>query len=130
MTERPDGLNQKDVKVSISDYFANERTYLAWLRTGIATIGLGFVVARFGLVLKALTGISISEATFDLSSVLGIILVAAGELMVLLSFKRFAGNQARIRAGSYEPSSGAELAISTVIFVVALLLIADLLLTL
>lgn len=32
-------------------YFAAERTLLAWLRTGIAVIGLGFVVARFGLFL-------------------------------------------------------------------------------
>ncbi|MFY8202182.1 MAG: YidH family protein, partial [Pirellula staleyi] len=32
-------------------YFAAERTLLAWLRTGIAIIGLGFLVARFGLFL-------------------------------------------------------------------------------
>jgi putative membrane protein len=32
-------------------FFASERTLLAWLRTGIAIIGLGFVVSRFGLFL-------------------------------------------------------------------------------
>jgi uncharacterized membrane protein YidH (DUF202 family) len=31
---------------------ANERTFLAWLRTCIAIVGLGFVVARFGLFLR------------------------------------------------------------------------------
>lgn len=30
-------------------FFASERTLLAWLRTGVALIGLGFVVSRFGL---------------------------------------------------------------------------------
>ena len=35
-------------------YFAAERTHLAWLRTAIALIGLGFVVARFGLFLRVL----------------------------------------------------------------------------
>lgn len=30
-------------------YFAAERTLLAWIRTGIAIMGLGFVIARFGL---------------------------------------------------------------------------------
>jgi putative membrane protein len=35
-------------------YFAAERTLLAWVRTGLATIGLGFVVARFGLFLRML----------------------------------------------------------------------------
>jgi putative membrane protein len=33
-------------------YFAAERTLLAWLRTGIGIIGLGFVIARFGLFLR------------------------------------------------------------------------------
>ena len=32
--------------------FAGERTLLAWMRTGLALMGLGFVVARFGLFLR------------------------------------------------------------------------------
>jgi putative membrane protein len=35
-------------------YFAAERTLLAWLRTGIAIMAFGFVVARFGLFLRVL----------------------------------------------------------------------------
>lgn len=37
-----------------SDYLAAERTLLAWIRTGLALMGFGFVVARFGLFLEAL----------------------------------------------------------------------------
>ena len=33
-------------------YFAGERTLLAWIRTGLALMGFGFVVARFGLFLR------------------------------------------------------------------------------
>jgi putative membrane protein len=33
----------------LRDYLAEERTFLAWIRTGIALMGFGFVVARFGL---------------------------------------------------------------------------------
>lgn len=36
-------------------FFASERTLLAWLRTGIAIVGLGFVVSRFGLFLHLIT---------------------------------------------------------------------------
>jgi inner membrane protein YidH len=36
---------------SPADYFAAERTFLAWIRTGLALMGFGFVVARFGLFL-------------------------------------------------------------------------------
>jgi len=38
----------------LSDYLAAERTFLAWIRTGLALMGFGFVVARFGLFLQAL----------------------------------------------------------------------------
>jgi putative membrane protein len=39
-------------------YFATERTLLAWVRTGLAMMGFGFVVARFGLFLQELAGAS------------------------------------------------------------------------
>jgi len=35
-------------------YFAAERTFLAWLRTGATVMAFGFVVARFGLFLRVL----------------------------------------------------------------------------
>ncbi len=39
-------------RVDLSDYLAAERTLLAWIRTGLALMGFGFVVARFGLFLE------------------------------------------------------------------------------
>ena len=36
-------------RAALSDYLAAERTLLAWIRTGLALMGFGFVVARFGL---------------------------------------------------------------------------------
>jgi putative membrane protein len=44
-------------------YLAAERTLLAWVRTGLAMMGFGFVVARFGLFLRELA------ATRDLATV-------------------------------------------------------------
>jgi putative membrane protein len=41
-------------RAGLSDYLAAERTLLAWIRTGLALMGFGFVVARFGLFLKEL----------------------------------------------------------------------------
>ncbi len=38
----------------VRDHLANERTFLAWLRTSLALIGLGFVLARMGLFLDDL----------------------------------------------------------------------------
>ncbi|MGC1676798.1 MAG: DUF202 domain-containing protein [Candidatus Binataceae bacterium] len=41
-------------QATASDYLAAERTFLAWIRTGLALMGFGFVVARFGLFLRAI----------------------------------------------------------------------------
>jgi len=59
---------------------AAERTFLAWLRTGIALMGFGFVVARFGLFLRE---ISASQAAIALpysgfSLPVGILLITLG----------------------------------------------------
>ena len=45
----PSGSGQR---AALSDYLAAERTLLAWIRTGLALMGFGFVVARFGLFLQ------------------------------------------------------------------------------
>ncbi len=37
--------------------FAGERTLLAWIRTGLAMMGFGFVVARFGLFLREIAAV-------------------------------------------------------------------------
>ncbi|HXW62597.1 MAG TPA: DUF202 domain-containing protein [Candidatus Acidoferrales bacterium] len=54
----------KQIKgASAIDYLAAERTFLAWIRTGITFMGFGFVVARFGLFLERLA--LIAPATRD-----------------------------------------------------------------
>ncbi|HET9869812.1 MAG TPA: DUF202 domain-containing protein, partial [bacterium] len=48
MKPRVPGSTANDPRI----YWAKERTFLAWLRTGLALMGFGFVVARFGLFLR------------------------------------------------------------------------------
>ena len=59
-------------------YFAAERTMLAWLRTGIAIMAFGFVVARFGLFLRLLQAQGGPPTGSGLSPYLGSALVALG----------------------------------------------------
>ena len=58
-------------------FFAAERTLLAWLRTSIGLIGLGFVVARFGLFLQ-LVRTNTDPAPHLPSAILGVVLSLTG----------------------------------------------------
>jgi len=67
-------------------FFAAERTLLAWVRSGLTVMALGFVVARFGLFLTLLAASSVSPVRSrhpEWSSALGIALVTLGAGAVL-----------------------------------------------
>jgi putative membrane protein len=71
-------------------YFAAERTLLAWQRTSIALMGLGFVIERFGLFIKLMNldaNITDSQSTVSLYIGVGFILI--GAITALLSAIQF-----------------------------------------
>jgi putative membrane protein len=73
-------------------FFAAERTLLAWVRTGIGVIGLGFVVARFGLFLHLVSGETPSADDHSASSMLGVFFIALGSVgmgAAIVQFLRF-----------------------------------------
>jgi uncharacterized protein (DUF302 family)/uncharacterized membrane protein YidH (DUF202 family) len=78
----------------VRDHLAAERTFLAWIRTGIALMGFGFVVARFGLFLQQLRAVQgfVSPQSHTISLWIGTALIAAGIVTNVLS----AGNHARL----------------------------------
>jgi len=74
-------------KAAVADYLAAERTLLAWVRTGLALMGFGFVVARFGLFLQQLAAVehTRSEQSYGLSLWFGTALITAGVIVNLSS---------------------------------------------
>jgi uncharacterized protein (DUF302 family)/uncharacterized membrane protein YidH (DUF202 family) len=74
-------------KAALSDYLAAERTLLAWVRTGLALMGFGFVVARFGLFLQELQTVqkSISAQSYGQSLWFGTALIAVGVIVNLFA---------------------------------------------
>jgi putative membrane protein len=89
------------------EHQANERTFLAWLRTAIALIGFGFAIARFGLFLQELqnaidsqTGLTRSPVS---SQALGIGLVGLGILLIALAIWRYNQVLWQIERGDYHP---------------------------
>jgi len=78
-----DASTEMRQKADLRDYLAAERTLLAWIRTGLALMGFGFVVARFGLFLQQLQVIqqSSSAQSYGLSLWFGTALIAAGVIV-------------------------------------------------
>jgi putative membrane protein len=78
-------------------------------------MGLGFVVARFGLFLRQLaleSGLPVShEPSLSISRPLGLLLVAAGILAMVLSTVRYFRARSQIEAGRYEPEAFAEIVV-------------------
>lgn len=67
-------------------FFAAERTLLAWQRTAIALIGLGFVIERFGLFMRLVTqGAPLPPAHTYTSLIFGVFFLLAGAIVALLS---------------------------------------------
>jgi uncharacterized membrane protein YidH (DUF202 family) len=66
---------------------ANDRTYLAWLRTGIALFGLGFVVAKFALIVQP-DATPLSNR--DLYSTVGVLIVLSGAALVVVGYVQHA----------------------------------------
>lgn len=83
------------------DHAANERTFLAWVRTAIAVMAFGFLVERFNLFLQ-IAGQSLGRklvVTGTLASdIVGLVLIVAGALMVLAAMVRFVANRRAIIA--------------------------------
>jgi len=72
-------------------FFAAERTMLAWLRTGLAVIGVGFLVARFGLFLRMLQNPSVDVSPPTASTLIGVGFVCLGAGMIAISAWQHSG---------------------------------------
>jgi putative membrane protein len=73
------------------EYLANERTFLAWIRTAIAVVSLGFVVARFSLWLRQMTEASHAPVPHlrGISLPMGEVLMVFGACLSFLAAWRY-----------------------------------------
>ncbi|MFD0793450.1 YidH family protein [Mucilaginibacter litoreus] len=96
-------------KASASDHLANERTFLAWIRTSIALMGFGFVVVKFSLFVKqlslAVTGQVAPTPVKGFSGVIGMCLVAIGALTALIGYLRYKRIEKQLLNAHFYPQS-------------------------
>ena len=90
------------------EHQANERTFLAWLRTSIALIGFGLTISRFGLFLHELqtnlTQQNNVTHSFITSQTIGISLVIVGIIIIILAVWRYNQVFQQIEQANYQPN--------------------------
>jgi putative membrane protein len=86
-------------------YFAAERTFLAWIRTGLGLMGIGFAVSRFGLFLRQITAAEshLPTRSTGLSLWSGVALVALGVLVNLIAVYRHIQLVHQLSSGTWQP---------------------------
>jgi putative membrane protein len=115
---------------NFSDHAANERTFLAWVRTAIAVMAFGFVVERFGLFLAtaaaAIGGHVAAHPAPRFSGIAGLALIVLGMVIVAVAAVRFIATAKEIDDPQPVPGPGSrfDLALAALLFLLGLSLTA------
>lgn len=118
---------------NLKDHLANERTFLAWMRTSIGIMAFGFVVEKFALFMKQIAlllvshGIEESQNLFSKepssSPIFGISLVGVGALIALFSFVSYKKTERQIENSTYRYSSTLATIVTVLVVVIGIFLV-------
>ena len=109
---------QQDPRV----YFAAERTFLAWIRTGLGLMGVGFAVSRFGLFLREFSTAEhqTTQTSTTHSVITGVALVALGVLINIVSVINHIIVTKKLATGTWQPGQPSKTAIALAILLALL----------
>jgi putative membrane protein len=105
--------DEEDSSERLQQYLANQRTFLSWVRTSIALIGLGFAIERFSLFLQQFrlianpntTGNAASATAHDYSALVGIGMIVVGTGLIVYALKNYLESNKTIASGKYIPKN-------------------------
>jgi putative membrane protein len=101
-----------------SEHLDNERTFLAWVRTDVALISLGFVVSRLSPTLSAAGAVNASRILSKTQPV-GIVLIVFGALVTVLAALRYDQVNRQIEAGMVKTDRGLVWIVTLLIFLLS-----------
>ena len=116
----------KDINTRSREHLANERTFLAWIRTSIALMGFGFVIVKFALFLKQISIMledKLVTPSKGFSAVVGVVMVGLGILIAIFAFWQFRRIGKQINEDSYVPSNMLSVFLTLALLIGGILLI-------
>jgi putative membrane protein len=96
--------DQENTKQHAGDHLANERTFLAWIRTSIGIMGFGFVVMKFSLFIKQISA-------------------ALGAITIICSYLRYNSTKEQLNQGVYYHSTLFVKVLTALVFIASILLL-------
>ncbi|WP_294274486.1 YidH family protein [uncultured Chryseobacterium sp.] len=118
---------QEEHKNNTTNHLANERTFLAWVRTAIAMMGFGFILVKFSLFLKQLSLVAgdqvIVPSQKGYSGLTGILLVTAGVLTLLMSYINYLRTKKQINTDIYNGNSNMLLILTVLLIALSIFLV-------
>jgi putative membrane protein len=101
---------------NFSDHSANERTFLAWVRTAIAVMAFGFLVEKFDLFLelaaRSMAGRTLSLPGQKFGNIAGLAFIVLGTVMVGIAAARFVMTAKNIDPEDLRPGTGSRIDIA------------------
>jgi len=122
-------LKEKNTFEKSREHLANERTFLAWIRTSIALMGFGFVIVKFTLFLKEISLLIEAKTVLSkgYSAMVGVIMVAFGVIIAILAFLQYKKYENQLNKNTYVSSSMLSLFVTLIILIGGIILIIYLL---
>jgi putative membrane protein len=115
-----------------TEYLANERTFLAWVRTSVSVISLGFVTAKFGVWLRQLAFRLDPQSHpphMGASLPIGVTMMALGAVLIILAARRYWVVNHDIENGHVTADHSLIIIVTAMVAALALAMIVYLLLT-
>lgn len=108
----------------VTDHLANERTFLAWTRTALSIIAFGFVVERFGLLLREL-GLKVNSGSVSnvhYSTIIGIALTLLGTAVMVVALINFLQARNSIDKNRFHPHRGFAILLTVIACLIGVIL--------
>ena len=123
--------DEEDTSERAQQYLANQRTFLSWVRTSIALIGLGFAIERFSIFLQQFRliagtdaiGNTSSATAHEYSALIGIGMIIVGTSFIVYSLKNYLDTNKTIASGRYMPKNAIVYTASATIIGIGLIML-------